>query len=254
MTGKDGTTQDSIYSRAKRGDLPSALSIADVCRLSTAGLDCPLGAYSTGDDLAVRLRQLVTLGEIVPERSEAVSTPGMVLGSIGGAPITTSGSAHMEQFISAASLRAVLVDLGEIGPMLAAWIDSGVEAAPMQAGEPWHRARVRAFCEAIRRAETIDPDSPDFTAADVVQAMKRLGLWHRPNAAQPDDDSLRRYVADAEAGGKFFTFAAGRPTFERTPELRVEWLARAYQAGQKPDEETGSIRFPMSNFQGGGRQ
>lgn len=138
--------------------------------------------------------------------------------------------------------------------MLASWINSGVEAAPMQAGEPWHRARVRAFCEAIVRAETIDPDSPDFTAADVVQAMKRLGLWHRPDADRPDDDSLRRYVADAEAGGKFFTFAAGRPTFERTPELRVEWLVRAYDAGQKPDAGTGSIRFHLSNFQAGGRQ
>lgn len=246
--------QNTIFARARRGELPAALSIADLCRLSTASLDCPLGAYSPGDDLALRLRRLVTLGEIVPDRSEPVQHKGMVLGTIGSSLITTSGSTHMEHYISAASLRLLLADLGEIGPLLAAWIKSGVEAAPMQAGEPWHRARVRAFCEAIRRAETIDPDSPDFTAADVVQAMKRLGLWHRPDAAQPDDDSLRRYVADAEAGGKFFTFAAGRPTFERTPELRVEWLVRAYQAGQKPDAGTGSIRLSLSNFQGGGQR
>ena len=246
--------QDTIYSRAKRGDLPSALSIADLCRLSTASLDRPLGAYSPGDDLAQRLRQLVTLGLVAPERSEAVSTPGMVLGSIGGSPITTSASKYTEHHLTATSLRPLLVELGEIGPMLAAWINSGVEAAPVQAGEPWHRARVRAFCDAIRRAETIDPDSPDFTAADVVQAMQRMGLWHRPDADRPDDDSLRRYVADAEAGGKYFTFAAGRPTFKHPSELRVDWLVRAYQAGQEPDRETGSIRLSLSNFQAAGRQ
>lgn len=246
--------QDSIYARAKRGDLSSALSIPDVCRLSTASLDRPLGAYSPGDDLAQRLRKLVTLGEIVPDRSEPVQHKGMVLGSIGGAPITPSDSTHMEHYIRAASLRPVLADLGEVGPLLETWIGSGVEAAPVQAGEPWHRARVRAFCEAIVRAETIDPDSPDFTAADVVQAMQRMGLWHRPDADRPDDDSLRRYVADAEAGGKYFTFAAGRPTFKHPSELRVDWLVRAYQAGQEPDRETGSIRFPVSNFQGGGQR
>lgn len=246
--------QDSIFSRAKRGDLPSALSIPDICRLSTASLDCPLGRYTPGDDLALRLRQLVALGEIVPERSEAVSTPSTVLASIGGSPIATSASKYAEHFVTAASLRAVLPELGEIGPMLLAWITAGVEAAPVQVGEPWHRARVRDFCETVLRAEPIDPDRPAFTAADVVQAMKRLGLWHRPDADLPDDDSLRRYVADAEAGGKFFAFAPGRPTFDLPAGLRVERLVRAYLAGQKPGDETGSIRLPMFNFQATGRR
>jgi hypothetical protein len=246
--------QANLYARAKRGDLPSALSIPDICRLSTASLTCPFGRFSHGDDLAMRLRQLVALGLVEPERSEEVSTPGTVLASFGGSPITTSISTYMEHYLTAAGLWAVLPDLVEIGPLLASWIDSGVEAAPIQAGEPWHRARVRAFCEAILRTNPIDPDRPDFTAADVVQAMTRLGLWHRPDADRPDDDSLRRYVADAEAGGKFFTFAPGRPTFDLPAGLRVERLVRAYQTAQKPDEETGSIRLPVSNFRATGRR
>ncbi|TXH38605.1 MAG: hypothetical protein E6Q92_09915 [Burkholderiaceae bacterium] len=212
----------------------------------------------------MRLRQLVTLGEIVPERSEAVSTPGMVLGSIGGAPITTSGSMHMEHYISAASLRAVLVDLGEIVPLLSGWIDSGVEAAPAttttttkaKRGQgPWHRALVLDFCDTILRVEDINPDRPPFTAMDIALAMKQVGLWHRPNDGLPSDESLRRYVAKPDAGGKHFDFHAGNPAKRELPaSVRVEWLVRAYEAGQKPDRETGSIRLPMSNFQGGGRQ
>lgn len=252
--------QDSIYSRAKRGDLPSALSIADLCRLSTASLDCPLGAYSTGDALAQRLRQLVAMGLVTPERSEEVSTSGRVLASFGGALITTSASTHLEYVISAVSLRPMLADLGEIGPMLAAWIDSGVEAAApttkAKRGQgPWHRARVLDFCETIRRAEDIDPDHPPFTAVDIAQAMKQLGLWHRPDDDLPGDESLRTYVAKPDAGGKHFDFHEGNPATRELPaELRVDWLVRAYQAGQEPDRETGSIRLSLSNFQAAGRQ
>lgn len=249
--------QDTIFSRAKRGDLSSALSIPDVCRLSTASLDRPLGAYSPGDDLAQRLRQLVTVGAIVPERSEAVSTPGMVLGSIGGAPITTAGKMYLEHYVSAASLRPVLAELGEIGPMLASWIDSGVEAAPVaKRGQgPWHRARVLDFCAAILRAESIDPDHPPFSAMDVALAMKQLGLWHRTDGKLPRIESLATYVRKADAGGKHFDFREGNPaTHELPASVRVEWLVRAYEAGQEPDAETGPIRFPLSNFQATGQR
>lgn len=249
--------QDSIYARAKRGDLPSALSIPDLCRLSTAGLDCPLGAYSPGDDLAQRLRQLVTLGAIVPERTEAVSTPGMVLGSIGGSPITTAGKMYLEHFVTAASLRAVLVDLGEIGPLLATWINSGVEAAPVaKRGQgPWHRARVLDFCAAIERAVTIDPDKPPFTAMDAALAMKQLGLWHRTDGKLPRIESLATYVRKPDAGGKHFDFREGNPATRELPaSVRVEWLVRAYEAGQEPDRLTGSIRLSLSNFQAAGGQ
>jgi hypothetical protein len=247
--------QDPIFSRAKRGDLPSALSIPDICRLSTASLSCPIGRYSPGDDLAMRLRQLVALGLVEPERSEEVSTPGTVLASFGGSPITTSASKYTEHFVTTASLRAVLVDLGEIGPLLASWIDSGVAAASVQVGEPWHRARVRDFCATIMRAETIDPDKPPFTAMDVAQAMKQLGLWHRHSKPLPDDETLRRYAAKPDAAGWFFYFPEGNPATHDLPaELRVERLVRAYLAGQKPDNETGSIRLPVSNFRATGRR
>lgn len=242
----------SIYARAKRGDLTTALSIADLCRLSTASLDRPYGIFAPGDDLARRLHQLVALGQIAPERTETIQHPGMVLGSLGGQAVTAGGGTHQEHFITAASLRAVLAELGAVGPLLVAWINRGRDAAPAPTGEPWHRVRVRSFCAAILRAGEIDQDAPQFTAADVVQAMQRLGLWHRPGMDLPDDESLRRYVADAEGAGKFFAFAPGRPTFDLPPELRVERLVRAYEAGQKPDDETGSIRFSASNFQAGG--
>lgn len=241
--------QNTIYARAKRGDLPPVLSIPDLCRLSTAGLDCPAGRYAPGDELARRLHQLVALGQIQPERSETVSIPGRHLASIGGSAVTTAGSTHLEHYVSAASVRAVLADLGDVGPLLLGWVDIGRDAAAPQTGEPWHRVRVRAFCEALLRAGDFDQDAPSFTAADVVQAMKQLGLWHRKDAGLPDDDSLRRYVADAEGAGKIFAFAPGRPTFDLPAELRVEGLIRAYQAGQKPDDETGSIRFALSNIQ-----
>lgn len=244
---------DSIFARAQRGDLPAALPIPDICRLSTANVDCPMGRYAPGDDLARRLHQLVDLGLIVPERSEAVQHVGMAMASLGGQAVTASGGTHLEHIISAASMRAVLAELGAVGPLLLGWINRGRDAAPAPTGEPWHRARVRAFCEGLLRAGGVDQDAPPFTAADAVQAMKRLGLWHRPDTAPPDDESLRRYVADPEGGGKFFSFAPGRPTFDLPPELRVERLVRAYEAGQKPDDETGSIRFPAPNFQASGR-
>lgn len=255
--------QDSIYARAKRGDLPPVLSIPDLCRLSTASLDCPLGAYSPGDDLALRLRRLVTLGEIVPDRSEPVQHKGMVLGSIGGSPITTSASKYTEHRLTATSLRPMLVELGEIGPLLASWINSGVEAAPAtttttkaKRGQgPWHRARVLDFCAAILRAEDIDHDKPPFTAVDVALAMKQLGLWHRLEDKLPHINSLATYVRKPDAGGKHFDFREGNPATHKLPaSVRVEWLVRAYEASQKPDRETGSIRLAVSNFQGGGRQ
>lgn len=252
--------QASIFSRAKRGDLPSALPLSDVCRLSTASLSCPLGRYSPGDDLALRLRQLVALGLVEPERSEPVQHKGMVLGSLGGQAVVTGGGMHMGPFISAESLRAVLPELGEIGAMLASWINSGVEAAapttkPQRGQGPWHRARVLDFCAAILRAEDIDPDHPPFTAVDIAQAMKQLGLWHRPDDDLPGDESLRTYVAKPDAGGKHFDFHEGNPATHDLPaELRVERLVRAYLKGQKPDDETGSIRLPVSNFQATGQR
>ena len=253
--------QDTIYSRAKRGDLPPVLSIADLCRLSTASLDCPLGAYSPGDDLAVRLRKLVTLGLVTPERSEEVSTPSMILGSFGGSPITTSGSTHMEHYISAASLRAMLSDLGEVGPMLAAWIDSGLEAAPTTKAtttkattpkrERWYVERVTRFCEAIITSGEIDPDAPGFTAEALRDAMSEFGLWRRTREHPPAPNTLRGYAA--KVGGKFFVFEGGRPKGKDTEQrhkLEVGRLVALYRLAVPENSEPGN-RAPTvsaSNF------
>ncbi|MBL8451796.1 MAG: hypothetical protein JNK97_03550 [Zoogloea sp.] len=253
--------QDTIFSRAKRGDLPSALPIPGICQLSTASLDRPLGAYSPGDDLAQHLRQLVTLGAIVPERSEAVSTPGMILGSIGGAPITTSDSTHMEHYIRAASLRPMLAELGEIGPLLATWIKASAgaaaEAAPATKAttpkrERWYVGRVTRFCTAVAASSDIDPDAPGFTAEALAEAIGLVGLWHRPGEPLPKTDTLRGYAAAVAA--KWFVLPGGRPKGKDTEQrhrLEVGRLVALYRKAVPEENQEPGNRAPTvsaSNF------
>lgn len=254
--------QDTLYARAKRGDLPSALSIPDVCRLSTASLSCPLGRYSPGDDLALRLRQLVALGEIVPDRSEPVQHKGMVLGSLGGQAVVTGGGMHMEPVISAASLRAVLVDLGEIGPLLAGWITASDGAAAAEAEpttkattpkrERWYVGRVTRFCEAITASGEIDPDVPGFTAEALAEAIGLVGLWHRPGEPLPKTDTLRSYAAEVAA--KWFVLPGGRPSGkdnEQRHKLAVGRLVALYRLAVPEENSEPGNRAPTvsaSNF------
>lgn len=254
--------QDSIFSRAKRGDLPAALSIPDICRLSTASLSCPLGRYSPGDDLALRLRQLVALGLVEPERSEAVSTPGTVLASFGGSPITTSISTYMEHYLTAAGLWAVLPELGAVGPMLLAWITASAGAAAAEAEpttkaatpkrERWYVGRVTRFCEAITASGEIDPDVPGFTAEALAEAIGLVGLWHRPGEPLPKTDTLRGYAAEVAA--KWFVLPGGRPSGkdnEQRHKLAVGRLVALYRLAVPEENSEPGNRAPTvsaSNF------
>lgn len=253
--------QDSIFSRAKRGDLPAALSIPDICRLSTASLDCPLGRYSHDDDLALRLRQLVALGEIMSDRSEPVQHKGMVLGSFGGSPMTTSISTYMEHYVTAESLRAVLAELGAVGPMLLAWITASGGAAAAEAEpttkattpkrERWYVGRVTGFCEAITASGDIAPDAPGFTAEALAEAIGLVGLWHRPGEPLPKTDTLRGYAAEVAA--KWFVLPGGRPKGrdnEQRHKLAVGRLVALYRLAVPENSEPGN-RAPAvsaSNF------
>ena len=200
----------SIYARAKRGELLPALSIPDVCRLNTASLNCPYGRYTPGDDLARRLRQLVALGLVTPERSEEVSTPGQPLASIGGRPVLSSPFIHVDHWLTAEGLRTVLADLGEVGPLLSAWVLAGVVPPRVKdTDEPWYVLRVCNFCEVVLASGDIDPDHSGLTAMDIVEAMLRLELWHRPEKGRPSKTSLERYVRTT--AGKHVVFVAGKP-------------------------------------------
>lgn len=253
--------QANLYARAKRGDLPSALSIPDICRLSTASLTCPFGRFSHGDDLALALRRLVDLGEIVPERSEAVSTPGTVLASFGGSPITTSASKYTEHFVTAASLFPLLAELGAVGPLLASWITAsgGAAAAEVEPTtkattpkrERWYVGRVTGFCEAITASGDIAPDAPGFTAEALAEAIGLVGLWHRPGEPLPKTDTLRGYAAEVAA--KWFVLPGGRPSGkdnEQRHKLAVGRLVALYRLTVPENSEPGN-RAPAvsaSNF------
>lgn len=248
---------DSIFCRAQRGDLPSELTIADLCRLNTASLDCPQGRYAPGDDLARRLHQLVALGQIQPERTETIQHVGMVMASLGGQVVTAGDRTHLEQYLTSASLRAVLVDLGVVGPLLLAWIGAApveaVTAPPRRLAEPWYVARVTAFCEAISASGMIDPDAPGFTAMDVAEAMKGLDLWHRPGVPRPDIDTLRGYAAEVAA--KWFAFPNGRPKGDDAKQRHKQAVGRLralYRlAVPEENQEPGNRAPPVStsNFQ-----
>lgn len=240
---------DSIFARAKRGDLPQALSIAEICRLATATLQAPHGQYAPGDALAIALRRLVALGLVVPERTETVILAARPLASFGGRAIATGGGHSLEHFIRAADLRPHLGDLGEVGPLLTGWIMQGVAAPkPEFKGEPWHAQRVRNFCEILVASGEIASDKPGFTAVDLSKAMGELGLWHRPGEPLPTVETLRDHAAGT--GGKFFVFRGGRPAGGQPAELRqmqaVRRLVALYQHRAGQNSEPGNRADPVS--------
>lgn len=244
---------DSIFARAKRGDLPQALSIAEICRLATSTLQAPHGRYAPGDALAVALRRLVDSGLLTPERTETVTLAARPLASFGGRAIATGGGHSLEHFIRAADLRPHLEDLGEVGPLLAAWIMQGVAALkPEGTGEHWHVGRVRHFCEVLVSSGEIASDKPGFTAVDLSKAMGELGLWHRPGEPLPTVETLRDHAAGT--GGKFFVFRGGRPAGGQPAELRqmqaVRRLVAIYQrhAGQNSEPGNQADMVSASNF------
>ncbi|WP_374487016.1 hypothetical protein [Zoogloea sp.] len=244
---------ETIFTRAKRGDLPQALSIAEICRLSSANLQAPHGRYAADEALAVALRRLVDLGLVAPERSETVTNAARTLASFGGHAITISGGQHLEHYIRAADLRPYFEDLGEVGPLIAEWIMQGVSAPKSEGtGEAWHVERVRRFCEALVSSGEIDPDDPGFTAQGLATAMGQVGLWHRPGEPLPAPDTLRGY--SAKTGGKFFVFPGGRPAGGQAAELRqgqaVRRLVEIFrrQTGQNSEPGNQADTVSASNF------
>lgn len=203
--------QDSLFARAKRGDLPQELSLEDITRLSSASLDAPNGLCSNDDPLLRRLHRLVGAGLLAPSRSEQVERPVMVLGSFGGQRVGTQAGMTTRHFVHACDLRTHLADLGAVGPLLLDWLGTPASKAPKTkgAGEPWHVVRVRDFCETVLSSGRIDPDHPEVTAGDIERAMHDLHLWHRTDGDLPSPDSRERYVR--ETAGKHFVLTAGRP-------------------------------------------
>ena len=250
--------QDSIYARAKRGELPPDLSLEDITRLSSASLDAPLGRCSNDDPL-LRLHQLVRAGLLTPARTEEVQAPGRVLAGFGGRPVTTAPTMRTVYYVRAADLRPFLADLGQVGPLLSEWAGglAGVVAPAKQeeTGEAWHVGLVRAFCEAIVGTGEIDPDNPGFTAKDVALAMDELGLWRRPGVPKLNVDTLRGYAATT--AGKFFTFGNGRPAGGKSAAIRQPLassrLVNLYRQGaakeaENPEPGNRADTVSVSNF------
>ena len=240
---------DSIFARAKRGDLPQALSIAEICRLATASLQAPHGQYAPGDALAVALRRLVALELIAPERTETVTLAARPLGSFGGQVIATGGGPSLEHFIRAADLRPHLGDLGEVGPLLTDWAMQGVAAPKSEStGEHWYAQRLLNFCEVLVASGEVASDKPGFTLGDLSKAVGELGLWHRPGEPLPTAEALRGYAA--EIGSKYFTFNNGRPAGGQPAELRqmqaVRRLVAIYQRHVEQNVEPGNRAAPVS--------
>lgn len=241
--------QDSLFARAKRGDLPHELSLEDITRISSASLDAPHGLCSNGDPLLLRLYRLVSAGLLVPSRSEQVERPGVVLGSVGGHRIGTQASLTTRHYVQAGDLREHLADLGAVGPLLLDWIG---EKAPKAKGadEPWHVPVVRDFCETVLASGEIDPDRPEVTAKAIVEAMVHLKLWHRGrDGHRPSEESLQRYTRDT--AGKYFVLPSGRPKGDSDPELRhLRAVARlvAIYARANPETLTRIDPESPSNF------
>jgi hypothetical protein len=203
--------QDSIYARAKRGDLPHELPLEDITRLSSASLETPAGLMSNADPLYLRLRQLVHTGLLTPTKTEEVPAPVRVLASFGRRPVTTAPTMRTVYYVRAADLRPFLADLGQVGPLLTAWVGVASERAPRAKGtdEPWHVPLVRDFCQVVLASGEIDQDQSGLTAMDIVKAMLQLGLWHRPDKGRPSVSSLERYTR--ATAGKHVVFVAGKP-------------------------------------------
>lgn len=245
--------QDTTFARAKRGDLPHELTLEDITRLSSASLDAPHGACENNDPLLLRLHRLVTAGLLVATRTEQAEVP--VLPALMTFRRVAVGSRLVTRhFVRGADLRPHLADLGEVGPLLHAWIMAGVEPATVASrpAEPWFMPRVQSFCEAIMASGEIDPDNPGFTARDLAVALGEVGLWHRPGEATPAPDTLRGYTA--KGSEKFFVFSNGSPggsNLHRHGQA-VRRLVSLYErhtgAAANPEPGNHAPTVPASNF------
>lgn len=245
--------QDSLFARAKRGDLPDDLNLEDIARLSSASLDAPNGVHANDDPLLLRLHRLVRAGLLVPTRSEQVTAPGRVLASFGGQRVGTPASVTTRHYVQACDLVAHLADLGAVGPLLLDWMGTAPSRpAPKDKGssEPWHVPVVRDFCETVLASGEIDPDHPEVTAKAIVEAMKSLKLWHRGrDGHRHNEASLERYVRDT--AGKFFVFPPGRPKGDSDPKQRhLRAVARlvAIYGRAKPETLTRTGPESASSF------
>lgn len=247
---------DSLFARAKRGDLPHELHFEDIARLSSASLDAQNGQCPNDAPLLRRLYGLLGAGLLVPVRSEQVPAPGRVFGSFGGQRVGAAPTTTTRHFVRAEDLRAHLADLGEVGPLLANWIGAPravEEVAPRarDGAEAWHVPVVHGFCEAVIASGEIDEDSPGVTAADISAAMLELRLWHREEGDLPSAASRERYVR--ATAGKHFVLQAGRPKDCPNPEERhmraVAHLVELYNR-VKPETMTRIDPESASNFQG----
>lgn len=123
--------QDSIYARAKRRELPDILSLREVAQLSRACLSDPNGRIDNNDSLLTGLYRLIAAGLMTPERSEKKEVPAW---SPLLAVVPRRGPVRLVEpryrtetshYLSAATLWPHLAELGEIGPLLADWVNVG---------------------------------------------------------------------------------------------------------------------------------